>query len=259
MGYTYTPTPRQHTHGFTLIELSIILVIIGLLVGGVFVGQALIELARIRSTVAQLEQYETALTTFKLKYNGLPGDLPNPSQFWAGLTTATPTSLLGNQKIDSNTYDITDLAKEGVDVFWQLSEAGLVNGQFNGTFSTSGVPASKLGEAIRVVPAGQCCGVTQSSLTTAESNLTYSIALYLTYVNFSGGGQGRLTGADMGISPFINHSIDKKIDDGVARQGKVKAYTLRSNISSPCLLTSDGDYDLDQTTKSCVLEYIAQR
>ena len=60
--------------GFTLIELSIVLVIIGLIVGGVLVGQDLIKAAEIRATVSQVEGYNSAVNTFRLKYNGLPGD-----------------------------------------------------------------------------------------------------------------------------------------------------------------------------------------
>src|ERR1700746_416796 len=61
--------------GFTLIELSIVLVIIGLIVGGVLVGQDLIRAAEVRATISQIEKYNTAVNTFRGKYNALPGDL----------------------------------------------------------------------------------------------------------------------------------------------------------------------------------------
>ena len=61
--------------GFTLIELSIVLVIIGLIVGGVLVGRDMIQAATIRAQVAQIEKYNAAVNTFRLKYNGLPGDM----------------------------------------------------------------------------------------------------------------------------------------------------------------------------------------
>ena len=67
--------PHDTTEGFTLVELSIVLVIIGLIVGGVLVGQDLIAAARIRSQLSQIDKYNIAVNTFRLKYNVLPGDM----------------------------------------------------------------------------------------------------------------------------------------------------------------------------------------
>jgi prepilin-type N-terminal cleavage/methylation domain-containing protein len=69
--------------GFTLIELSIVLVIIGLIVGGVLVGRDLISAAVVPAQISQIEKYQQAVNTFKGKYGYLPGDIPEPyaSQF----------------------------------------------------------------------------------------------------------------------------------------------------------------------------------
>jgi cytochrome bd ubiquinol oxidase subunit II len=61
--------------GFTLVELAISLVIIGLIVGGVLAGQGLIKAATVRSVVSDIERYNAAATTFRSKFGGLPGDL----------------------------------------------------------------------------------------------------------------------------------------------------------------------------------------
>ena len=55
--------------GFTLIELSIVLVIIGLIIGGVLIGQDLVKSSQIRSLASQLQQYKSAVATFENKYN----------------------------------------------------------------------------------------------------------------------------------------------------------------------------------------------
>jgi prepilin-type N-terminal cleavage/methylation domain-containing protein len=61
--------------GFTLIEMSIVLVVIGLLVGGVLVGQDLIRAAYVRAQISQIEKFNTAVNTFYGKYQALPGDM----------------------------------------------------------------------------------------------------------------------------------------------------------------------------------------
>ena len=60
--------------GFTLVELSIVLVIIGLLIGGVLVAQSLIDSAKIQSTIKILGQSDIAISNFKDRYRQLPGD-----------------------------------------------------------------------------------------------------------------------------------------------------------------------------------------
>ncbi len=70
---------RQTTtqKGFTLVELAIVMTIIGLLIGGILKGQELMQNARITSTVAQVRAYEAAVTTFRDKYDAVPGDMIN--------------------------------------------------------------------------------------------------------------------------------------------------------------------------------------
>ena len=72
--------------GFTLIELSIVIVIIGLIVAGVVGGQSLVRQAKLRSIITDYQKISTAMNAFKLEYNHLPGDIPNADSYWSGET-----------------------------------------------------------------------------------------------------------------------------------------------------------------------------
>ena len=82
---------RVYNKGFTLVELSIVLVILGLLVGGVLSGQSLIRAAELRSITAQQQRFVTSINAFRDKYFALPGDMTNAQSFW-GVANATPST-----------------------------------------------------------------------------------------------------------------------------------------------------------------------
>lgn len=60
--------------GFTLVELSIVLVIIGLLIGGILVAQSLIASAKVSKVIRDLKQYEIAFHQFESRFKQTPGD-----------------------------------------------------------------------------------------------------------------------------------------------------------------------------------------
>src|SRR5688500_4536700 len=82
-------------HGFTLIELSIVLVIVGLIVGGILVGRDLIHSAELRKTVRQVEKFDAGVNTFRLKYNCSAGDCALATRFGLGIDGDGNGMLIG--------------------------------------------------------------------------------------------------------------------------------------------------------------------
>src|ERR1700733_3923945 len=90
--------------GFTLIELSVVLVIIGLIVGGILVGRNLVDASEVRAQITQIEKLNQAVNTFRDKFNGIPGDLILTSATQFGFNTygcdGTPAHRDGNGLLD---------------------------------------------------------------------------------------------------------------------------------------------------------------
>lgn len=123
---------RQHQQGFTLIEIAIVLVIIGLLLGGILKGQELITSARVRNLISQQDGIKAAFYGFQDRYRALPGDYSTAPANLGGAGTISRGN--GNGQIESAaTADagtppsVTDEDKLAWD---HLSRAGFLNGNF---------------------------------------------------------------------------------------------------------------------------------
>src|SRR5260370_12356418 len=81
--------------GFTLLELSMVLVIIGLIIGGITVGANLIRAGQLQSVTKDVERFQQAILDFRDKYQSLPGDMPNAESFWGSDSSCPPHTPLG--------------------------------------------------------------------------------------------------------------------------------------------------------------------
>ena len=109
---------RSKLAGFTMIELSIVLTIIGLIIGGVMVGRDLIHAAMIRKTITQKERFEAAASTFMAEYNYLPGDLPNAANFGFSGGSGQGTGII---------FTGSNCQNKDEDLFFLQSQAGLIS------------------------------------------------------------------------------------------------------------------------------------
>jgi len=89
--------------GFTLIEIAIVLVIVWLVAGGILVGRDLIRQAEIRSAISDKEQINASVNTFKEKYNCIPGDCANATDFLPAATVCPMPTPASNNPSSLNT------------------------------------------------------------------------------------------------------------------------------------------------------------
>lgn len=94
---------QNNMKGFTLVELAIALMVIGLLIGGILKGQELVENARITRLIKDITNYHTAQAIFESTYSALPGDIRNPVTRIPNCTEAV-CQLAGNQNRIMDSY-----------------------------------------------------------------------------------------------------------------------------------------------------------
>ena len=119
--------------GLTLIELSIVLVIIGLLAGGVLAGRELIRVAETRRFMSDLDRFRAATYAFRNKYNCLPGDCVNATQFFRSTDSNGNTVKNGNG--DGVIGSGGAYFYEAYGIWHHLSLAGLIPGSYTGDYT----------------------------------------------------------------------------------------------------------------------------
>jgi prepilin-type N-terminal cleavage/methylation domain-containing protein len=116
--------------GFTLVEISIVMIIIGLLIGGIFGGMKLVDNANVQKTIQDLKAIESAALTFRDTYRALPGDIRNPNTRIPNCTD-TPCVTTGNGNRIIGTAQLVTGAITSTSenfVFWHhLTAANLIS------------------------------------------------------------------------------------------------------------------------------------
>ncbi len=109
---------KSQQSGFTLVEIAIVLVIIGLLLGGILKGQELINSAKVKGLAQDFRNIQTALYGYQDRYKAIPGDHATAATAVNGATTATtPAGTIGNGQING-TWDSATNTDESR-LFWQ--------------------------------------------------------------------------------------------------------------------------------------------
>jgi prepilin-type N-terminal cleavage/methylation domain-containing protein len=139
---------QVRARGFTLVEIAIVLVIIGLLLGGILKGQEMITQAKIKNSIADFSGISAAYHGYQDRYRAIPGDDPNAAGRWTGATVSGTAAEVGNGKVQGK-YNSTTNGDESR-IWWDhLRRAGFVAGSgFNQPFNAfSGMIGVQTGDA----------------------------------------------------------------------------------------------------------------
>lgn len=190
--------------GFTLVEIAIVLVIIGLLLGGVLKGQELIENAKVKNAINDINAVKTAYYSYQDRYKRLPGDDGNLAALQArGGTWANVTQGGNNNGVIAVTAAQTfNGGGENDNFFQHLRAAGFLTGDAK-VDGAAALPRNSFGGLI---------GITNDAV------LGYNQATLMVCL---GNVPGKAAAA-----------IDSQIDDGVANTGSVRA-TQGANNTAP--------------------------
>ena len=139
---------KQRQSGFTLVEIAIVLVIIGLLIGGVLKGREMITNAKIKRIENDFAGVSAAIYAYQDRYGALPGDDPSASTRFAG-TWAASDNGDGNGNI-SGGWNSTNNASESRKIWKHLRGSGLIAGPVDGTDASYQQPSNSFGGLLGV-------------------------------------------------------------------------------------------------------------
>lgn len=241
-------TKTRSEQGLSMVEMSIVMVIIGALVAVVSGGIQLKIAAELRSVMSEIETFRVAIETFEEKYSDLPGDMADAHDYWddgAGGICGTATECNG----DGNGTIVLGTASDSeAHRFWQhLNLAGIVEGNYTGIGGTDN----------EVNP-------TTNSPATSRSQGAYSVLAYTDTTNSVKTGTQIVVGAFLAsnrnyrylFTPTEAFSIDTKSDDGIANTGNTTSqgsFDGTSWLTATCL--ASGNYDKTRSDVECILYF----
>ncbi|MDE3038842.1 MAG: prepilin-type N-terminal cleavage/methylation domain-containing protein, partial [Pseudomonadota bacterium] len=226
--------------GFTLIELSIVLLIIALIIGGIVSGQSMIRNAQLQSVITDADRYKKAVMAFRDKYRELPGDMVDATSFWgtdpggcpSTPANATPKTATCNGNGDgfigdSNGNPLGGAVNwyESYRIWQHLSNAGFLEGEYTGALSsrTSGnmpdpgmnIPQSEIkSNGFTLLYAAPSAGSSGIFPANYRHILVYGAPVSAKASTYNPG----LTTADTLL-------IDQKVDDGLPGTGNIISFT----------------------------------
>jgi len=239
--------------GFTLIELSIVLIIISLIVGGIVGGKSLIHSAEISKIASKIEGYKTAINVFYDQYDAFPGDLNNADEYWPVECVDEVTNYC-NGNNDGQIYNLAGLSRESLRAWQHMTLADIMPGSY------TGLGAGAIFPSIEAVEESIPTGPLRSVFTIFHTNNAPANGKIGNYIRVAGLFQFGANVLPIGglLKPSDAKKIDRKMDDGSADGGILRSengFSDGGGALTGCLAggAATGDYDLSTVTNDCVV------
>lgn len=241
---------KKSSHaGFTLVELAIVLLIIGLVAGGIMMGSGMIRNAEVQSLGEDFQKYESAINHFKDTYDALPGDFATATMQWGTLATCPTGEANGTKETcDGNDNSRVD-GNEYARVWQHLANADMIEGAYTGAnpyniTPNKDAPAARMDNAVFAM--GQC----DDGFINAYGAGDMFIAVTQAH---SACGAAAAT-----LTPGEAFMLDSKFDDGAPHIGTIVGNNQGGSITPDCVTSDDmatGQYAATNPRKVCAVAY----
>lgn len=246
--------------GFSLVEISIVLVILGLLVGGILAGQSLIRAAELRAVTTKFHRFATAINAFRDKYFAIPGDFRDATRVWGTMNSDTDclnsgAAITANGACDGNANGRLQGTNYEPQQFWrQMALAGLIEGTYSGI---PAVPANGWSGAIGTAyPRSRLssAGWGADSLGNYDGDSAWFASNYGNNLVF-----GATTAEEYPSSAILKAeeawNIDTKMDDGRPALGSVLAVRRGTCTNAANATDTAANYQLQDSAIACALSF----
>lgn len=259
------PTNNSPQSGFTLVEISIVLAIIGMIIGGVLAGQYTLRRSQLQSVVVDLSNFKSAYLDFKDTYGGMPGDILDAVDYWGtDATGACPTGTRVPKKETCNGNGDNFIGSTDAYVTWsepwrgwqQLSDAGLITGTFSGVAGTGGIYASTIGLNVPRSKISNTGYTLFSKIATSGDADWYDIdaAVIISFGTQSPTANNYTDG--VALTPREQSFVDAKMDDGRPALGYMRSYKPAYHANCASGATTAATYVLTYNSPACSIFYI---